>query len=106
MQFTQFKTILVNSSKFSILNCEYKNPNLGDSDRKKKEKSNRYLSPHPNTQKEKKRKPLDMSTTSDMMEDTNMEDDELASMSIEDIQRQSRLLDNEIRVFKVLFIYY
>ncbi|GKA91789.1 26S proteasome regulatory subunit 6A [Tanacetum coccineum] len=29
-----------------------------------------------------------------------MEDDELASMTIEDIQRQSRLLDNEIRVFK------
>ncbi|GKB34895.1 putative ribonuclease H-like domain-containing protein [Tanacetum coccineum] len=32
----------------------------------------------------------DMSTT-DMMEDTNMEDDELASMTIEDIQRQSSI---------------
>ncbi|GJV35681.1 reverse transcriptase domain-containing protein [Tanacetum coccineum] len=41
---------------------------------------------------------LDMLT--DMMEDTNIEDDDLASMTIEDIKRQSHLLDNEIRVFK------
>ncbi|GJX50501.1 26S proteasome regulatory subunit 6A [Tanacetum coccineum] len=40
-----------------------------------------------------------MSTT-DMMEDTNMEDDELALMTIEDIQRQSCLLANKIRVIK------
>ncbi|GKB00846.1 26S proteasome regulatory subunit 6A [Tanacetum coccineum] len=36
----------------------------------------------------------------DMMEDTNIEDDDLASMTIEDIKRQSHLLDNEIRLFK------
>ncbi|GJR38810.1 putative ribonuclease H-like domain-containing protein [Tanacetum coccineum] len=41
----------------------------------------------------------DISMTN-MMEDTNMEDDKLASMTIEDIQRQSCLLANEIRVIK------
>ena len=36
-----------------------------------------------------------------MVEDTNFEDDQLASMSTDDIARSSRLLDNEIRVLKV-----
>lgn len=36
-----------------------------------------------------------------MLEDTNMEDDQLASMSTDDIARASRLLDNEIRILKV-----
>ncbi|KVI01601.1 AAA+ ATPase domain-containing protein [Cynara cardunculus var. scolymus] len=35
-----------------------------------------------------------------MAEDTSFEDDQLASMSTEDIQRASRLLDNEIRILK------
>ncbi|MFS7986409.1 26S proteasome regulatory subunit 6A [Helianthus anomalus] len=35
-----------------------------------------------------------------MVEDTSFEDDQLASMSTEDIQRASRLLDNEIRILK------
>ncbi|GJV35679.1 hypothetical protein Tco_1408156 [Tanacetum coccineum] len=38
----------------------------------------------------------------DMMEDTNIEDDDLASMTIEDIKRQSHLLDNEIRVWNLI----
>ncbi|OAY67768.1 26S protease regulatory subunit 6A, partial [Ananas comosus] len=36
-----------------------------------------------------------------MAEDSNIEDDQLASMSTDDILRASRLLDNEIRVLKV-----
>nr|GMD42226.1 26S protease regulatory subunit 6A homolog [Ipomoea batatas]GMD46896.1 26S protease regulatory subunit 6A homolog [Ipomoea batatas] len=35
-----------------------------------------------------------------MVEDSNFEDDQLASMSTEDIVRASRLLDNEIRILK------
>ncbi|KAI7746114.1 hypothetical protein M8C21_031835 [Ambrosia artemisiifolia] len=35
-----------------------------------------------------------------MVEDTSFEDDQLSSMSTEDIQRASRLLDNEIRILK------
>ncbi|KVI11797.1 26S proteasome subunit P45 [Cynara cardunculus var. scolymus] len=35
-----------------------------------------------------------------MAEDTSFEDDQLAAMSTEDIQRASRLLDNEIRILK------
>ncbi|XP_077253444.1 26S proteasome regulatory subunit 6A homolog [Tasmannia lanceolata] len=35
-----------------------------------------------------------------MVEDTNMEDDQLASMSSDDIVRASRLLDNEIRILR------
>nr|GMD45403.1 26S protease regulatory subunit 6A homolog [Ipomoea batatas] len=37
-----------------------------------------------------------------MVEDSNFEDDQLASMSTEDIVRASRLLDNEIRILKIL----
>lgn len=33
-----------------------------------------------------------------------MEDDQLASMTTEDITRNSRLLDNEIRILKVRFL--
>lgn len=36
-----------------------------------------------------------------MAEDTSFEDEQLSSMSTEDIQRASRLLDNEIRILKV-----
>lgn len=36
-----------------------------------------------------------------MVEDTNFEDDQLASMTTDDIVRASRLLDNEIRILKV-----
>ncbi|OAY67623.1 26S protease regulatory subunit 6A, partial [Ananas comosus] len=35
-----------------------------------------------------------------MAEDSNIEDDQLASMSTDDILKASRLLDNEIRVLK------
>ncbi|CAH9073825.1 unnamed protein product [Cuscuta epithymum] len=35
-----------------------------------------------------------------MAEDSNFEDDQLASMSVEDVIRASRLLDNEIRIMK------
>ncbi|CAA3007068.1 26S protease regulatory subunit 6A homolog [Olea europaea subsp. europaea] len=35
-----------------------------------------------------------------MVEDTNFEDDQLSSMSTDDIVRASRLLDNEIRILK------
>ena len=37
-----------------------------------------------------------------MVEDSNFEDDQLASMTTDDIVRASRLLDNEIRILKVL----
>lgn len=36
-----------------------------------------------------------------MVEDSNIEDDQLSSMTTDDIIRASRLLDNEIRVLKV-----
>lgn len=36
-----------------------------------------------------------------MVEDSSFEDDQLASMSTDDIARASRLLDNEIRILKV-----
>lgn len=36
-----------------------------------------------------------------MVEDSNFEDDQLASMTTDDIVRASRLLDNEIRILKV-----
>lgn len=36
-----------------------------------------------------------------MVEDTNLEEDQLASMTTDDIIRASRLLDNEIRILKV-----
>lgn len=36
-----------------------------------------------------------------MVEDPNLEDDQLSSMTADDIVRASRLLDNEIRVLKV-----
>ncbi|KAM0014517.1 putative proteasome endopeptidase complex [Helianthus debilis subsp. tardiflorus] len=35
-----------------------------------------------------------------MAEDASFEDDQLAAMTTEDIQRASRLLDNEIRILK------
>ncbi|CAA2986505.1 26S proteasome regulatory subunit 6A homolog [Olea europaea subsp. europaea] len=35
-----------------------------------------------------------------MVEDSNFEDDQLSSMSTDDIIRASRLLDNEIRILK------
>ncbi|MQL05529.1 hypothetical protein EI015_26000, partial [Escherichia coli] len=35
-----------------------------------------------------------------MVEDTNLEEDQLASMTTDDIVRASRLLDNEIRILK------
>ena len=38
-----------------------------------------------------------------MVEDTNLEDDQLTNMTTDDIVRASRLLDNEIRILKVLF---
>jgi hypothetical protein len=37
-----------------------------------------------------------------MVEDSSFEDDQLASMTTEEIVRASRLLDNEIRILKVL----
>lgn len=37
-----------------------------------------------------------------MVEDSNFEDDQLSSMTTDDIVRASRLLDNEIRILKVL----
>lgn len=37
-----------------------------------------------------------------MVEDTNFEEDQLASMTTDDIVRASRLLDTEIRILKVL----
>ena len=37
-----------------------------------------------------------------MVEDSSFEDDQLASMTTEEIVRASRLLDNEIRIVKVL----
>lgn len=41
-----------------------------------------------------------------MVEDTSFEDDQLASMTTDDIVRASRLLDNEIRILKVFpFLY-
>lgn len=36
-----------------------------------------------------------------MVEDTNFEDDQLVSMTTDDIIRATRLLDNEIRIVKV-----
>ena len=36
-----------------------------------------------------------------MVEDSSFEEDQLASMTTEDITRASRLLDNEIRILKV-----
>ena len=36
-----------------------------------------------------------------MVEDSSFEEDQLASMTTEDIIRASRLLDNEIRILKV-----
>jgi hypothetical protein len=36
-----------------------------------------------------------------MVEDSSFEDDQLASMTTEEIVRASRLLDNEIRILKV-----
>ena len=36
-----------------------------------------------------------------MVEDSNFEDDQLTSMTTDDIVRASRLLDNEIRILKV-----
>ncbi|CAN1219816.1 26S proteasome regulatory subunit 6A homolog A, partial [Linum perenne] len=41
-----------------------------------------------------------MAAATAMMEDTNFEDDQISSMSIDDILRASRLLDNEIRILK------
>jgi hypothetical protein len=38
------------------------------------------------------------------VEDSSFEDDQLASMTTEDITRKSRLLDNEIRILKVIFL--
>ena len=40
-----------------------------------------------------------------MVEDSNFEDDQLNSMSTDDIVRASRLLDNEIRILKVFFLH-
>lgn len=40
-----------------------------------------------------------------MVEDSNFEDDQLSSMTTDDIVRASRLLDNEIRILKVLFFF-
>ena len=42
-----------------------------------------------------------VSMASAMVEDSSIEDDQLASMSTDDIARASRLLDNEIRILKV-----
>lgn len=44
---------------------------------------------------------LYVSMASAMVEDSGFEDDQLASLSIDDIARASRLLDNEIRILKV-----
>lgn len=41
-----------------------------------------------------------------MVEDSNFEDDQLASMTTDDIIRASRLLDNEIRILKVPYSSY
>jgi len=38
-----------------------------------------------------------------MAEDSSFEDDQLASMTTEDIIRGSRLVDNEIRILKVWY---
>lgn len=40
-----------------------------------------------------------------MVEDSNFEDDQLSSMSTDDIIRASRLLDNEIRILKVFYFF-
>jgi len=41
-----------------------------------------------------------------MVEDGNfLEDDQLGNMSTDDIVRASRLLDNEIRILKVRFLF-
>lgn len=40
-----------------------------------------------------------------MVEDANFEDDQLANMTTDDIVRASRLLDNEIRILKVPFLF-
>lgn len=39
--------------------------------------------------------------TAAMVEDSSFEDDQIASMSSDDILRASRLLDNEIRILRV-----
>jgi len=39
-----------------------------------------------------------------MAEDSSFEDDQLASMTTEDIIRGSRLVDNEIRILKVWYL--
>jgi hypothetical protein len=41
-----------------------------------------------------------------MVEDANFEDDQLANMNTDDIVRASRLLDNEIRILKVQFLFF
>lgn len=41
-----------------------------------------------------------------MVEDPNLEDDQLSSMTADDIVRASRLLDNEIRVLKVTDLHF
>lgn len=43
-------------------------------------------------------------TTAAMVEDSSFEDDQIASMSSDDILRASRLLDNEIRILRVCII--
>lgn len=40
--------------------------------------------------------------TNMVVEDTSFEDDQLAAMTTEDVIRATRLLDNEIRILKVL----
>jgi hypothetical protein len=40
-----------------------------------------------------------------MVEDANFEDDQLANMNTDEIVRASRLLDNEIRILKVQFLF-
>lgn len=42
-----------------------------------------------------------MATSTAMAEDTSFEEDQLASMTPDDIPRASRLLANEIRILKV-----
>jgi 26S proteasome regulatory subunit T5 len=41
-----------------------------------------------------------------MVEDANFEDDQLANMNTDEIVRASRLLDNEIRILKVQFLFF
>ena len=41
-----------------------------------------------------------------MVEETSFEDDQLASMTTDEIVRASRLLDNEIRILKVLNFFF